>query len=75
MTENNLHNPMKPIAKRVYDLDKNCGNYRGKCQSVSKVLTTTLIPKPLYIQKLTLMSVARSTKCTGKIMKYVQQAI
>ena len=43
IAENNPHNPRNIFAKRVCKLGKHCRNYKGKCHSVSKVLTATLI--------------------------------
>ena len=42
IAENNPHNPRNIFAKRVCKLGKHCRNYKGKCHSVSKVLTSTL---------------------------------
>ena len=42
IAENNPHNPRNIFAKRVCKSDKHFRNYKGKCHSVSKVLTATL---------------------------------
>lgn len=46
IAENNPHNPRNIFAKRVCKLGKHCRNYKGKCHSVSKVLTATLKSAP-----------------------------
>jgi hypothetical protein len=58
IAENNPHNAGKKFAKKVCELGKNCGNHKGKCHSVPKVLTATLI----YFKRKSFLSSSKDYK-------------